>query len=316
MGVAFIFPGQGSQSLGMGKELGEVFGEAKETFEEVDDGLGRSFCRDVMWAETPEELNKTENAQPALLAVSTAVLRVLLKQGGKSIQDMASFVAGHSLGEYSAWVAAGSLSFSDALRLVALRGRAMTEASPPGEGAMAAILGLPWATVETVTQKAAQQTGQVCVGANDNDPSQVVISGRKEAIETAIVLAKEAGARRALLLDVSVPSHSPLMAPVVEIVGAALEELSLQAPLLPIIPNALAEGKTDLPVLKKALIDQLTGRVRWRESVLFLEGQGVEKAIEIGSGRVLSGLVKRTTKQITPSSVGEPADVENVLKLL
>lgn len=310
MTTAFVFPGQGSQAVGMGKELAEAFGAAKEVFQEVDDALEQNLSR-LMWEGPADELTLTENAQPALMAVSIAALRVLEKEGGKSLPDLCDMVAGHSLGEYSALAAAKSLSLSDAAKLLKLRGQSMQAAVPVGEGAMAAVLGLDLETAEAVAAEAAQ--GQVCTAANDNAPGQVVLSGAKEAIERAIILAKEKGAKRALLLPVSAPFHCAMMQPAADVMAEALEKSEILAPSVPLVANVVAEKVVAPDQIRKLLVEQVCGRVRWRESVSYMKSQGIETLVEVGAGKVLSGLVRRIEKEMTGKNIGTPADIEAFL---
>lgn len=310
---AFVFPGQGSQAVGMGRELAEAFPAAREVFEEVDDALGQRLFH--LMTEGPEaDLTLTENAQPALMAVSMAVARVLERDGGVKIGEAASFVAGHSLGEYSALAAAGAFSLADAARLLKLRGRAMQEATPVGVGAMAALLGLDLAAAQEVAAEAAQ--GQVCVAANDNAPGQVVVSGHREAVERAIALASQRGAKRAVLLPVSAPFHCPLMQPAADRMAEALEKTAIAPPAAPVVSNVLAEAVSEPSRIRRLLVEQVTGAVRWRESVLYMKGQGVETLVELGAGKVLSGLAKRIDGDLKAISVQGPADIEAFLKTL
>ncbi|MBP5857108.1 ACP S-malonyltransferase [Marivibrio halodurans] len=310
---AFVFPGQGSQAVGMGVELAEAFPRAREVFEEVDDALGQGLGR--LMREGPEdELTLTENAQPALMAVSLAAVRVIEAEGGRPLAELGAFVAGHSLGEYSALCAARALPLSDTARLLKLRGQAMQKAVPVGEGAMAAILGLDLADAEAVAEAAAQ--GEICAAANDNAPGQVVISGARAAVERAVDLAKEKGAKRAVMLPVSAPFHCDLMAPAADAMGRALAETDILPPALPIVANVTAETVTDPSVIRKLLVEQVCGRVRWRECVLTMKGEGVDTLVEVGTGKVLSGLARRIDRDLTGVAVNTPADVEAFLKSL
>ncbi|WP_207478478.1 ACP S-malonyltransferase [Arenibaculum pallidiluteum] len=310
---AFVFPGQGSQAVGMGRDLAEAFGAARLVFEEVDEALGQNLSR--LMAEGPEdELTLTENAQPALMAVSMAVLRVLEAEGGLDLTRACRFVAGHSLGEYSALAAAGTLELADAARLLKLRGRSMQQAVPVGEGAMAALLGLDLEAAQAVAGEAGQ--GEVCATANDNAPGQVVVSGHKAAVDRAIAIAAGRGARRSVLLPVSAPFHCPLMAPAAEAMAEALEKVTLRVPAVPVVANVTAAAVTDPAEIRRLLVEQVTGLVRWRESVLFMKAQGVEQLVELGAGKVLAGLTKRIDKDVAATSVGAPADVEAFLKAL
>lgn len=310
MARAFVFPGQGSQAVGMGKELAEAFPVAREVFEEIDEALKQNLSK--LMAEGPEdELTLTENAQPALMAVSLAAMRVLESEGGKPLSDMASLVAGHSLGEYSALAAAKSLSISDAARLLKLRGQSMQKAVPVGEGAMAAVLGLSLADAEAVAQEAAQ--GEVCAAANDNADGQVVLSGAKAAIERAVEIAKAKGAKRAVLLPVSAPFHCALMQPAAEAMEEALANASINAPSVPLVANVVAEKVIDPTRIRELLVEQVCGRVRWRESVLYMKTQDVDTLVEVGSGKVLTGLVRRIDRDMAGVAVNSPADVEAFL---
>ncbi len=307
---AFIFPGQGSQYVGMGRILAESFSESREVFEEVDESVGRSLTR-IMFEGPESDLNLTENAQPALMAVSMAVIRVLQKQGGIDIARTCSFVAGHSLGEYSALTAAGSFTLSDAFRLLNLRGRAMQKAVPEGAGSMAAILGL---SLDDVRAVAAESSGrEICAVANDNCDGQVVVSGHKGAVESAIALAMEKGAKRAVALPVSVPAHCPLMGPAAKVMADALGKIDILRPLIPIVFNVTAQGETDPAVIRRLLVEQITGLVRWRESVLWMKDKGVAAMFEIGAGKVLSGLVRRIDRDIACESVETPEQIEALI---
>ena len=310
MARAFVFPGQGSQAIGMGKELAEAFGTAREVFQEVDDALEQNLFK-LMTEGDADELTLTENAQPALMAVSLATARVLEAESGKSLSDMASLVAGHSLGEYSALAAARALSLSDAAKLLKLRGQSMQQAVPVGEGAMAALLGLDLADAEAVAAEASQ--GEVCTAANDNAPGQVVISGSRAAVERAVELAKEKGAKRAVLLPVSAPFHCALMQPAADAMADALAKTDIQAPALPVVANVVAEKVIDPAKIRELLVDQVCGRVRWRESVLYMKGQDVDNLVELGAGKVLSGLVRRIDREMSGMAVNGPADVETFL---
>lgn len=310
---AFVFPGQGSQAVGMGADLAEAFPVAREVFEEVDDALGQNLSR--LMREGPDtDLTLTENAQPALMAVSLAVLRVLESEGGKPISAMADCVAGHSLGEYSALAAARGLELADTARLLKLRGQAMQQAVPVGEGAMAAILGLDLTDVEAVAEAAAQ--GEICAAANDNAPGQIVISGHADAVDRAIALAKEKGAKRAVLLPVSAPFHCELMAPAADAMGRALAETVIQPPAVPLVANVTAARTADPDTIRRQLVEQVCGRVRWRECVLTMKEHGIDTLVELGAGKVLSGLAKRIDRDMAGVAVNGPADVEAFLKTL
>ena len=313
MSRAITFPGQGSQAVGMGQSLAEASATAREVFEEVDDALNQKLTK-IMFEGPEEDLILTENAQPALMAVSIAVLRVLERDGGFSLADKAAFVAGHSLGEYSALAAAGSLSLGDTARLLKKRGQAMQRAVPVGQGAMAAVLGLSFEEAEAVAAEASQ--GEVCGAANDNAQGQVVLSGARGAIERAIEIAKEKGAKRSMLLPVSAPFHCALMAPAAEVMAEALADVAFNAPVLPVVTNITASAETDPDRLRELLVEQITGRVRWRESVEYLVGQGVGELIELGAGKVLTGLARRINRDLAATSVQSPDDIEALLKSL
>jgi [acyl-carrier-protein] S-malonyltransferase len=274
MSMAFVFPGQGSQEVGMGKALADAFAPAREVFQEVDDALGQNLSK-LMFEGPDDELRLTENAQPALMAVSMAVMRILAAEGGFSLDGKVEYVAGHSLGEYSALAAAGAFSLGDAARLLKTRGRAMQEAVPVGEGAMAALLGLDLDVAREVAEAAAQ--GEVCQAANDNAPGQVVVSGHAAAVERALEIAKEKGAKRALLLPVSAPFHCSLMAPAADVMAAALENTEISAPVVPLVANVTAESVVDPDTIRRQLVEQVTGAVRWRECVLYMKDKGVER---------------------------------------
>jgi len=306
MAVAFVFPGQGSQAVGMGKALAETFPAAKRVFDEVDDALSDKLSA-IMWQGPAETLTLTENTQPALMAHSLAVVRVLETEAGLDFKRDAAFVAGHSLGEYSALAAAGALGVADTARLVRIRGRAMQKAVPVGVGAMAALLGLEFDQAAAVAQEAAQ--GQVCQAANDNGGGQVVVSGDKAAVERAVEIAKAKGAKRAMMLTVSAPFHCALMQPAADAMAKALAEVTVKPPAVPVVANVQAKPLTDAGEIVRALIAQVTGTVRWRESVAFMAGQGVTTFYEVGSGKVLSGLVKRIADGAAGVAIGTPDDV-------
>ena len=301
---AFVFPGQGAQAIGMGKALADAYPAAAQVFAEVDDALGEKLS-DLIWTGDIADLTLTKNAQPALMATSLAAMKALESEGVTI--SAADFVAGHSLGEYSALAAAGALSISDTAKLLRLRGAAMQEAVPVGVGAMAALLGLDFATAQAVAEEAAQ--GEVCQAANDNDPSQVVVSGHKAAVERAVEIAKEKGAKRAMLLPVSAPFHCALMGPAADKMAAALADTTINAPAVPVVANVVAEAVTEPDQIRKLLVEQVTGSVRWRESVLWMGDQGVDQAWEIGSGKALSGMIRRINKEIASRNVGTPEDV-------
>src|SRR6201996_4214091 len=307
---AVVFPGQGSQAVGMGKALAESFTEARLLFQEVDDALKQSLSR-LMWEGPEDQLTLTENAQPALLAVSLAVMRVLESQGNWRLADKAAFVAGHSLGEYSALAAAGTFSVADTARLLKLRGQAMQKAVPVGVGAMAALLGIELPDAESIAADAAQ--GEICQVANDNSSGQVVISGNKAAVDRAIALAAEKGFKRSVLLPVSAPFHCALMQPAADAMAEALGKVALSAPVVPVIANVTAAPAVDPALIRAQLVQQVTGTVRWRESVLAMKGLGVERLIEAGSGKVLAGLVKRIDKDISAVSLQTPEDIDAFL---
>jgi [acyl-carrier-protein] S-malonyltransferase len=306
MTVAFTFPGQGSQTVGMGKALADAFPAARAVFEEVDAALGEKLSA-IIWEGPGETLQLTENAQPALMAVSLATLRVLEAEAGISVAKDAAFVAGHSLGEYSALAAAGSFSISDTARLLRTRGLAMQKAVPVGVGAMAALLGLDYETAVAVAEEAAQ--GDVCQAANDNGGGQVVVSGDKAAVERATEIAKGKGAKRAMLLPVSAPFHCRLMQPAADVMAKALSEVSVNRPTVPLVSNVLAAPISDPEEIRKRLVEQVTGTVRWRESVAYMASQGVTHFLEIGAGKVLSGLVKRIADGAVGVAVGGPNDI-------
>jgi len=306
MGVAFIFPGQGSQTVGMGKALAGTFAAARAVFDEVDTALGEKLSATIF--EGPgETLTLTENAQPALMAVSLAVMRVLEAEAGVDLKRDAQFVAGHSLGEYSALAAAGAFSVSDAARLLRTRGRAMQKAVPVGTGAMAALLGMDFAQVSELALEAAQNG--VCQAANDNGAGQVVVSGDKAAVERAVELAKAKGAKRAMLLQVSAPFHCALMQPAADVMAQALSAVAVKSPVVPVVSNVRVRPLSDPAEIAAALVDQVTGTVRWRESIEFMAGAGVTTFFEIGAGKVLSGLVKRIADGASASAIGSPDDI-------
>jgi len=306
MTAAFTFPGQGSQAVGMGKALAEAFPAARAVFDEVDTALGERLTA-IIWDGPAETLQLTENAQPALMAVSLATMRVLEGEAGFSIAKDAAFVAGHSLGEYSALAAAGSLAISDTARLLRIRGLAMQKAVPVGVGAMAALMGLDYEAAVAVANEAAQ--GQVCQAANDNGGGQVVISGDKAAVERAVEIAKARGAKRAMLLPVSAPFHCRLMQPAADAMAEALASIAIKRPVVPVVSNVLAAPITEPDEIRRRLVEQVTGTVRWRESVAYMANHGVIRFFEIGAGRVLSGLVKRIAEGAVGVSVGGPGDI-------
>ncbi|MCF8480445.1 MAG: ACP S-malonyltransferase [Rhodospirillum sp.] len=307
---AFVFPGQGSQAVGMGQALADAFPVAREVFEEVDDALSQNLSG-LMFEGPSESLTLTQNAQPALMAVSMAVVRVLESSGIK-VADQAVMVAGHSLGEYSALAAVGSLRLADTARLLRIRGEAMQKAVPVGEGAMAALLGLSLEDAQAVAEEAAQ--GEVCEAANDNAPGQVVISGAKAAIDRAIEIAKGKGCKRAMLLPVSAPFHCALMAPAADVMADALAKIAIAVPSVPLVANVRAERVSDPELIRQLLVEQVTGSVRWRESVLHMAENGVTELVELGSGKVLSGLAKRIHKDLSARSIQGPEDLEAFAK--
>jgi [acyl-carrier-protein] S-malonyltransferase len=306
MSVAFLFPGQGSQAVGMGRELAGAYPSARAVFAEVDDALGQPLSR-LMWEGPADELTLTENAQPALMAVSLAALRALSEEKGFVLSRSVAYVAGHSLGEYSALAAAGSLSLADTARLLKIRGRAMQAAVPVGKGAMAALLGAELLQAQELA--AAASDGEICAAANDNAPGQVVISGTRSAIERAVALAPKFGARRAVLLPVSAPFHCALMQPAADAMAEALGKVQISAPSVPLVANVLASAISDPEEIRARLVEQVTGMVRWRESMLYLKNKGVDTLYEVGAGRVLTGLAKRFDG-FEARSVGTPEELE------
>ncbi|WP_107498067.1 ACP S-malonyltransferase [Thalassobius sp. I31.1] len=302
---AFVFPGQGAQTIGMGKTLAEAYPAAKAIFDEVDEALGEKLS-DLIWEGDAETLTLTQNAQPALMATSLAAMRALEAEGVK-IAD-ASFVAGHSLGEYSALAAAGAISVADTARLLRTRGEAMQKAVPVGVGAMAALLGLDFETAAEVASEASHD--QICQAANDNDPGQVVVSGHKEAVERAIEIAKGKGAKRAVLLPVSAPFHCALMQPAAEVMAEALSHVEINRPAVPLVANVRASVISDPATIRNLLVEQVTGSVRWRESVAFMAAEGVTEIWEIGAGKALSGMIRRIERSIACKAIGAPDDVK------
>ena len=309
MSRAFVFPGQGAQTIGMGRELALAYPAAKAVFDEVDDALGEKLSA-LIWEGEQDALTLTQNAQPALMAMSMAVVRALEAEGMTIASG--AYVAGHSLGEYSALAAAGAFSVADAARLLRVRGRAMQLAVPVGVGAMAALLGLDFDTARAVAEEAAQ--GEVCQAANDNDPAQVVVSGHKSAVERAVEIAKSKGAKRAVILPVSAPFHCALMAPAAEVMSGALADVTISAPVVPVVANVRAEAVSEPDVIRALLIKQVTGAVRWRESVAWMAGQGVTEMFELGAGKALSGMIRRIAKEVETQAVSTPEDVKTVVE--
>lgn len=313
MAVAFTFPGQGSQAVGMGKDLAEAFPEARAVFDEVDEALGEKLTS-TMWDGPEDRLTLTANAQPALMAVSLAAIRVL-EARGLDLKSKVAYVAGHSLGEYSALAAAGAFSIGDAARLLRIRGNAMQAAVPAGKGAMAAIIGLEQADVEAVCAEASQGDGG-CQIANDNGGGQLVISGEKGAVDRACALASAKGAKRAILLPVSAPFHSSLMAPAADAMAEALSKVTINSPVVPVIANVAVAPVTDPAEIASLLVKQVTGQVRWRETVEWFAANGVTTLYEIGAGKVLTGLARRIDKTVTGVAVNGPQDIEAALSAL
>ena len=306
MGIAFTFPGQGSQQVGMGQALADNFPSAKAVFDEINDALDQDLSG-LMWNGPDTDLTLTENAQPALMAVSMAVVRVLESEHGITVADTARYVAGHSLGEYSALAAAGTFSLADTARLLKIRGKSMQAATPVGTGAMAALLGLDFDAASEIAKEAAD--GEVCQAANDNAPGQVVVSGAKAAVERAVEIAKTKGARRAVLLPVSAPFHCALMQPAADAMAEALAGVDMHAPCVPLVANVTAGPVSDPDEIRSNLIKQVTGTVRWRESISFMAGDGIGLFCELGAGKVLSGMVKRIAGEAASQAIGTPDDV-------
>jgi len=313
MARAFVFPGQASQAVGMGRDLAQAFRPAREVFEEIDETLKQKLSK-LMFEGPPDELTLTENAQPAIMAVSLAVTRVLATEGKLALATAAKFLAGHSLGEYSALAAAGALDLADTAKLLKIRGRAMQQAVPVGQGAMAALMGLDMETAAAVAKEAAQ--GQVCQAANDNAPGQVVVSGSAGAVARAVDIAKSKGAKRAIMLPVSAPFHCALMAPAADAMADALAKVAMSPLAVPLVANVTAQPVTAPAEIRRLLVEQVTGVVRWRESVLYMKEHGVTHIVEIGAGRVLAGLCKRIDGDLDCVSVGTPETIEEFLKTL
>ena len=313
MNRAFVFPGQASQAVGMGAELAAAYAAARELFEEVDDALAQRLSK-LMFEGPEDELMLTENAQPAIVAVSLAVVRVLEREGGIRLPEKGRFVAGHSMGEYSALGATGAFSVVDAVRLVKRRGQAMQRAVPVGEGAMAALIGLDLDSAREVAEAAAED--EVCAPANDNAPGQVVLSGHRAAVERAVEIAAQRGARRAIMLPVSAPFHCSLMAPAAEVMAEALAEVVLPPPSLPLVANVTAAPVEDPESIRGFLVQQVTAMVRWRESVLRMKEEGVETLVELGTGKILSGLIRRIDRDLQVANAGTPEEIEALGKIL
>jgi [acyl-carrier-protein] S-malonyltransferase len=312
---AFIFPGQGSQAVGMGKALAEAFAPAREVFQEVDDALSQRLSK-LMWEGPESDLVLTENAQPAIMAASLAIIRVLERETGLDLAKHARLVAGHSLGEYSALAAAGAFTLPDAARLLKARGRAMQQAVPVGEGGMSALLGAEIAQAEELAKECAASTGGVCVIANDNAPGQVVISGTKAAIDRAPEIAKALGIKRAMALNVSAPFHSPMMQPAADRMAQELAKVTIRPPAVPVVANVTAAEAREPDTIRRLLVEQVTGRVRWRESVLTFRALGVETTVEAGGAKVLTGMVKRIDKELQNVTLDTPADIEAFARTL
>jgi len=310
---AFVFPGQGSQAVGMGQELASAFPVAKQLFEEVDEALGQPLTK-LMFEGPEEELTLTANAQPALMAVSLAIMRILESEGGLAIGDTAKFVAGHSLGEYSALTAAKAFGVAEAARILKIRGTAMQEAVPVGEGTMAALMGVEMEVAEEIAAEAAQ--GEICAAANDNASGQIVLSGATAAIERAIEIAADKGAKRSILLPVSAPFHCAMMAPAADVMAGELAALLIDEPIIPVVANVTADAQSAPDEIRRLLVEQVTARVRWRESVLFMKENGVDTLVEIGTGKVLTGLTRRIDRDLNGVSIQTPKDIEEFLKTL
>ncbi len=312
---AFIFPGQGSQAVGMGKALADAFAPAREVFQEIDDALSQRLSK-LMWEGPESDLVLTENAQPAIMAASMAVIRVLEREGGLDLAKHARLVAGHSLGEYTALCAAGAFTLADAARLLKVRGQAMQQAVPVGEGGMSALLGAEIEQAEELAKECAAVTGGICVVANDNAPGQVVISGTKAAIDKAPEIAKAKGIKRAMALNVSAPFHSPMMQPAADRMAEELGKVTIRPPAIPVVANVTAEEVSEPETIRRLLVEQVTARVRWRESVLAFRGLGVETTVEAGGNKVLTGMVKRIDKELQNVTLDAPADIEAFARTL
>jgi [acyl-carrier-protein] S-malonyltransferase len=312
---AFLFPGQGSQQIGMGKALADAFAPAREVFQEIDDALSQKLSR-LMWEGPESDLTLTENAQPAIMAASLAIVRVLQREGGLDFGKHARLVAGHSLGEYSALCAAGAFTLADAARLLKARGQAMQAAVPVGEGGMSALLGAEIDQAEALAKECAELTGGICVVANDNAPGQVVISGSKAAIDKAPEIAKAKGIKRAMALNVSAPFHSPLMQPAADKMREALAAVTIRPPAVPVVTNVTATEISEPEMIRRLLVEQITGRVRWRESVLALRALGIDTTVEVGGSKVLTGMVKRIDKELQTVTLDTPAELEAFARTL
>jgi [acyl-carrier-protein] S-malonyltransferase len=312
---AFLFPGQGSQQIGMGKALADAFAPAREVFQEIDDALSQKLSR-LMWEGPESDLTLTENAQPAIMAASLAIVRVLQRDGGLDFGKHARLVAGHSLGEYSALCAAGAFTLADAARLLKARGQAMQAAVPVGEGGMSALLGAEIDQAEALAKECAELTGGICVVANDNAPGQVVISGSKAAIDKAPEIAKAKGIKRAMALNVSAPFHSPLMQPAADKMREALAAVTIRPPAVPVVANVTAAETSEPEMIRRLLVEQVTARVRWRESVLALRALGIDTTVEVGGSKVLTGMVKRIDKELQTVTLDTPAELEAFARTL
>jgi len=310
---AFVYPGQGSQAVGMGQELASAFAVAKQLFEEVDEALGQPLTK-LMFEGPEEELTLTANAQPALMAVSLAIMRILESEGGLAIGDTAKFVAGHSLGEYSALTAAKAFGVTEAARILKIRGTAMQEAVPVGEGTMAALMGVEMDVAEEIAAEAAQ--GEICTAANDNASGQIVLSGATAAIERALEIATDKGAKRSILLPVSAPFHCAMMAPAADVMADELAAFLIDEPIIPVVANVTADAQSAPDEIRRLLVEQVTARVRWRESVLYMKENGVDTLVEIGTGKVLTGLTRRIDRDLNGVSIQTPEDIEEFLKTL